>query len=409
MWNKRFICLWGGQTLANLGDVFYIVAFISAIYAVTASAMYTALVPVVILTAQSVGGLLAPLLFRRLSVPRMLVFSQGVKTVLLAVAATALPVASSAGERAVPVLLGLGAAIAFMDGWANPARNALVPQVVARAELMRANGLLAASDQTVFFVGWAAGGLLVATLGADRVCWGTVLAYVVATAAMLGVGPMGRSEAMESQEEKQGETNWLTGWRVIRDTPKLRLIVALDVLIGLSGAVWIAAIMLPFVNEVLGKGEEWWGYINAGYMLGSIAGSALLLANARRLSHSLPRWIVVGTLGSGLITLCFGSSTHPWVALFFSFALGPLYEMQMIAKQTLLQQAVVKERLPYVLSAKSTVDSLVFGSSALVMGAAAEWLGTREVYFLSAGVLGVAVLLAMRLFRYRPVMIEETE
>lgn len=105
MWNKRFICLWGGQTLANLGDVFYIVAFISAIYAVTASAMYTALVPVVILTAQSVGGLLAPLLFRRLSVPRMLVFSQGVKTVLLAVAATALPVASSAGERAVPVLL----------------------------------------------------------------------------------------------------------------------------------------------------------------------------------------------------------------------------------------------------------------------------------------------------------------
>lgn len=144
-------------------------------------------------------------------------------------------------------------------------------------------------------------------------------------------------------------------------------------------------------------------------MLGSIAGSALLLANARRLSHSLPRWIVVGTLGSGLITLCFGSSTHPWVALFFSFALGPLYEMQMIAKQTLLQQAVAKERLPYVLSAKSTVDSLVFGSSALVMGAAAEWLGTREVYFLSAGVLGVAVLLAMRLFRYRPVMIEETE
>lgn len=411
MWNRRFICLWGGQTLANLGDVFYIVAFISAIYAVTASVMYTALIPVVILTAQSLGGLTAPLLFQRMTLPRMLVLSQGVKTALLAVAALVVPMAPEAGNWIVWGLFGLGAAIAFLDGWANPARNSLVPQVVQRAELMRANGLLATSDQTVYFAGWAAGGLLVATFGDSVVLWGTVLAYAVATVAMLGVERRRDMEATEPVQARKDpvKADWLTGWMFIRENRLVRLITAMDVLIGLSSAVWIAAIMLPFVLLELGKGEEWWGYLNASYMLGSIAGGALLLANTRRLRDRLHRWIITGTIGASVITFCFGSSTEPLLALFFSFALGPMYQMQMISKQTLLQQATAEDRLPYVLSAKGTIDSLIFGGSALVMGAVAEWLGTRSVYYLSAGFLGAAVLFAWRLRQQQSMIMEHKE
>lgn len=393
MWNRRFIFLWAGQTLANLGDVFYIVAFISAIYAATGSVMYTALIPVVIVSSQSLSSLVAPLVFYRLSLQGMLILSQGIKTLLLMIAALVVPVVAGEGERLLVLLFGLGAMIAFMDGWANPARNALVPQLVEQQELMRANGLLATSDQTVYFVGWAAGGMLVAWVGSDAVLWGTVGAYVMATAAMLGIHP--KKEQPSNLDE--GEKGWLTGWRVIREVPKLRLLVGMDVLIGISGGVWIAAIMLPFVHDVLGRGEEWWGYINAGYMLGSIAGSALLIANAHRMKYHLHRWIVIGTFGSALVTFLFGSSTQPAVALFFSFALGPMFQMQMVSKQTALQQAVTEGVLPYVLSAKGTIDLMVFGISALMMGAIAEWVGTRAVYFLSSGILVGAVLFALRL------------
>jgi len=128
MWNRRFCCLRGGQTLANLGDVFYLVAFLSSIYAATASVVETALVPVVILSAQSLGAVTAPFVFQRLTLPQMLVFSQGAKTLLLAVAATVVSAVSEADRGSVLALYCLGAAIAFMDGWANPARNALVPR-----------------------------------------------------------------------------------------------------------------------------------------------------------------------------------------------------------------------------------------------------------------------------------------
>ncbi|KMZ42594.1 MULTISPECIES: MFS transporter [Bacillales] len=395
MWHRRFICLWAGQTLANLGDVFYIVAFISVMYATTGSVMYTAFIPVVIVASQSVSSLLAPLVFQRLSLTGMLVLSQGLKTILLAIASLA--VSSGVGEQGewIWLLFGLGSAIAFMDGWANPARNAMVPQLVRREDLMRANGLLATSDQTVHFAGWAAGGLLVSWLGAGVVLWGTVGAYVVATIAMTGI-----ASASEKQREEHvagATTNWLTGWKVIRDVPVLRLLVAMDVVIGLSEGVWIAAIMLPFVLDVLGQGEEWWGYINAGYMLGAIAGGTLLLMYAERMRRHLFRWIIYGTIGVGFFTFCFGSSTNALVALLFSFALGPFLEMVHVSKQTLLQQETEESVLPYVLSAKGTIDLLVFGTSALVMGAIAEWQGVQAVYYVSAGLLLIAFLLALRL------------
>ncbi|WP_312114687.1 MFS transporter [Brevibacillus reuszeri] len=402
MWNRRFICLWAGQTLANLGDVFYIVAFISVMYAMTGSVMYTALIPVVNVTSQSLSSFLAPLVFQHLSLQRMLVLSQGIKTILLGIAS--LVVAMGVGEQKLVIwlLFVLASLISFMDGWANPARNALVPRLVDRSELMRANGLLATSDQIVHFAGWAAGGLLVAWLGASAVLLGTVGAYVVATVAMLGVAPAkdGKRQEDNQSEPRQAKTSWLTGWRIIRDTPSLHLLVAMDIVVGMSGAAWIAAILLPFVLEVLGSSEAWWGYINAAYMLGAIAGGSVLLMLAHRLKRHLYKAIAIGTICASLITFAFGSSSHPTVALLFSFLLGPFLELFFVSKQTILQQQTEESALPYVLSAKGTIDMMVFGVSSLIMGAFAEWMGTRAVYSLSAGLLLVGFLLAWKLYQH---------
>ncbi|UED70056.1 MFS transporter [Brevibacillus sp. HD3.3A] len=395
MWHRRFLFLWAGQTLANLGDVFYIVAFISVIYAISGSVMYTAFVPVVILSAQSVSGLTAPLLFRRLSLPSMLVLSQALKTCLLAAAAVLVDRTAGTNGQAIWLLFGLGGLIAFMDGWANPARNALVPQLVEREQLIRANGLLATSDQTVHFAGWAAGGLLVAFLGASAVLWGTVAAYVLASLAMLAVKPEKAAPDMTVVEPPQ--ENWLTGWKAIRDVPLLRQLVALDVVMGVSGAVWIAAILLPYVLEALGRGEEWWGYINAGYLLGSILGGTLLLKYADKMNRQLYRWLLAGVGGAAAMTLLFGSTTYPLAALLFSFALGPFLEIALVSKQTILQQETETPMLPYVLSAKGTIDALVFGLSSLLMGALAQWLGPRAVYLLSAVLLAGAAFFVWRL------------
>nr|WP_255309741.1 MFS transporter [Brevibacillus sp. WF146] len=339
MLNKPFCFLWMGQSLANLGDVFYVVAVISAVYAATDSAVFTAMVPVLFVAAQAVSGFLAPLVFQRMPLLAVLIMSQGAKTLLLFLA-TRLVAGSGAHAQAVLSVLVLVFAIAFLDGWAAPARNALVPRLVERERLLRANGLLAATDQSVQFAGWAAGGLLVAWLGHAAVLWGTSAAYLLATVALIFVHPV------SGTERREDDKGLLAGWRAIGRNRRLRLLVAIDVLEGWAGAVWVAAIMLPFVTQVLKKGEAWWGYLNAAYMLGSIAGGAVMLALASRLRDNLPRWVTVGTGASGLVTLLFGASGSPVAALVFSFALGPVFQLQAIAKQTMLQQAAGEADLP---------------------------------------------------------------
>ena len=62
----------------------------------------------------------------------------------------------------------------------------------------------------------------------------------------------------------------MEGWRFLWIHKRIRALVIMDIIESLFGTIWIGAITLSFVKEVLGKGEAWWGYINGAYYFGSI-------------------------------------------------------------------------------------------------------------------------------------------
>jgi MFS family permease len=385
MRKNGFAFLWGGQTLANLGDVLYIVGLISAVYAATRSAAYTSMVPLVFVAAQTVSSFFAPLMLDRIRLTFLLVASQTGKTVILLLLIWL--IASAPSLPSVSHVFAYVAALAFLDGWANPARNALVPRLVNGSELVKANGWLATTDQCVQFGGWAAGGLLVTVMGSMNVLWVSFTLYVGAVLAMLGIP---RVEMM-SQQRSDGHT-LLAGWKAIWEKPFLRRVLFMEVMEGLAGAVWMAAILLPYVRDVLQKGEEWWGYINASYMLGAILGGTLVLTFARRIQADLRRSIFVGTMGAALVTFAFGWGSDPFLALLLSAVLGPFSQLQQVAKQTALQEGIDETLLPKAFSAKGTLDAVVFGVSVLAVGALADKFDIRLVYWLAACLIGLSAL-----------------
>lgn len=92
----------------------------------------------------------------------------------------------SGNDALFALVFALVFAMSFLDGWTVPARNALVPRLVAQEQgLLKANSLISVSDQVVQFAGWGLSGVIVALLGPGPTLLLTAVIYGLAAA--LGV------------------------------------------------------------------------------------------------------------------------------------------------------------------------------------------------------------------------------
>lgn len=199
---KSFKRLVSGQSFANAGDVFYIVALITSVYNVTNSLFYISLVPVIIMLGGFLGGLVAPLIIDRYKLKWILVNSQLIKTCILLV--LTLYVSFFLSQDTFAGIYIFVCFITFLDSFAHPASSALVPQLVSAEQLFKANSLMSSIYQFIQMGGWAAGGILAAFLHAKGLLMLTFSLYVVSTCllAFVKVNETKQSEERLVKESK---------------------------------------------------------------------------------------------------------------------------------------------------------------------------------------------------------------
>lgn len=390
MFSKPVQFLWFGQTMANLGDILYIVAIISLLYQATESALFTSMVPLLFVGAQLVSGILAPLLFDRYELKPILVVSQTLKTTLLLLITAYFRWFT--GDAWVSLAFVFVFAIALLDGVATPARNAWLPRLADPQQLIKTNSLFASTDQAVQFIGWAFGGILVSVSGEANVLWGACGLYVL-TILLLLVIPSGIQEV--AAKPSQSNSNWESikeGWTYMWQTPLLRILTWSEVLEGLAGGVWISAILLVYVKEALSQGEQWWGFLNASYFIGMILGGLMMLALGNHIQSKVWGFLALSNLLAVILTWGFGYTTWSWLAIGLSVALGPVHQIQQVIKQTLIQKESPLQILAKVLTARGTLQYVAFGVSVYLMSAVTDHWGVRIAYFLSAGLLGLQLI-----------------
>jgi Major Facilitator Superfamily len=290
----------------------------------------------------------------------------------------------------------------MVDGWMIPSRNAMVPRLVSDEELIRANGWLAATDQVVLLASWSLGGLIVAFGGIPCSLALTSLLY---TAAALALSFVSSSVSSPTKEETKRplrtQTTLRAGWIQLWQDPRLRTITLMDMIEYLAGTVWIGAIMLVFVKEILHQSEAWWGYLNASYYLGTILGGALVLFFSHVFEKHLYAAMAYGSVTTSLLTLVFASVPVPWLSLLLAVLMGPAYEIRDVSQRTLFQRMISKRNLPQVLAAHGTLLNATFVLSVFLSGAASDAWGIRAVYFLAAGLLAISAGMGLTLIRQK--------
>ncbi|WP_342561380.1 MFS transporter [Paenibacillus sp. FSL R7-0345] len=401
--SKSFYYLWGTQSAANAADVLYIMALTVLVLDHTGSLISATLVPLFRSLSQMLSGLLAPLLIERFRLSSLLLLSQSGQFLLFAAMAVYLGMQGSSAS--LPIVFVLIFAMSFLDGWTVPARNALVPRLTASREgLLRANGLMSVSDQIVQFAGWGLSGLIIVWIGTTYTLLLTAVIYALAALLTLQVKEPLTAKPADAGSAEQAETDpplpstWAVlseGWKIIWHTPSLRALTAIDAIDMLGGSVWVGAFTLIFVQQALGQGEEWWGFINATYFAGTIGGGFLVISAVRRIGSSLLRYMLIGMAGYGLLTFLYAVNTNLILALALVLLMGPFAEMSIVTRRTLVQHSVDSTQLPKVLSAQATVLHLFFCISLLGMAWAAETFGIVKLYIFAAGLTCLAVGVGM--------------
>ncbi len=273
LFNKDFLLVWQGQTISQLGNQAFNIAMLFWTMEATGSA---SLMGLLMMATALPAAVLAPLggaLADRMPRIRIAVFCDTVAgLVVLAVAwlvTSELAVASKVGGLFVAAAV-LGTVLAFL----TPALTAVVPDLVPKAQLPKANALNQLAVQTSVFTGQAVGGVLFRLLGAP-------VLFVIDGVSFL-VAAVSESFAREPHPPQRLKLDWqATLGAFVRDLKEgLRYARSQPGLLGFMSAAasfnffsMPIVVLLPFfVRDYLQATTDWYGYLMAAISLGAVLG-----------------------------------------------------------------------------------------------------------------------------------------
>ncbi len=258
----------------------------------------------------------------------------------------------------------------------NPARAALMPNLVSKDHLRSANSLLEVSRHIGYMVAPPVGIVMVTILGSAALMLVDGVSFVISAVTVFFiryrqppvVAPpsMGLMQAMLAVTEEMK-----SGFDRILRTHLLKVAIILGFALNLIVAP-IEVLMPLFVRTVKHADTPYFGLLVTGLLIGLIAGSLTAPANARRLGIGRLTIISVFVLGIVITIAAWPSSLWPPVVAMAiaGAAIGTLN----VAQTTLLQGSTTDEE-------RGRISATYYTAT----------LGVRPPGFLAVGILASAV------------------
>lgn len=195
---RDFGLLWAGGLISETGDWFLLVGLPVWVFQVTGSSLVTATVFLVGLLPSLVVGPLAGVLVDRWDRRRTLV------VVSLAQAVFLLPLLAVDGRDRLWIVYLVMAVEAALGQLNDPARNALVPSLVPRDDLVGANALIGLNGNLARLAGSPLGGVLVEVAGLPGLVIGDALSFLLGATLIALVRPRATAPASPRPEAPAG-------------------------------------------------------------------------------------------------------------------------------------------------------------------------------------------------------------
>jgi MFS family permease len=283
------------------------------------------------------------------------------------------------GQASVTNLAAVEAVQGALTAFTMPALQGVVPQIVARSELQRANSLASIARGGAFMIGPALAGILVATSGAGWAVLANAATFALAAVffarlRLISPSPRGASTMRELRE----------GWsEFVARTWVWVIVVGFGITNAVLACGWLT--LGPVIAEET-IGPDGWGFVLAAQAVGLFVGTAVML-------HVRPRYpLRLGMLGAlGFSVALLTLSIRPELALLTvgAFVAGIGFDVFGITWETALQQHIPTDRLSRVASYDMLGSFVAIPVGQIAAGGLSGVFGVREV------VLGCAVVHAL--------------
>ena len=253
---------------------------------------------------------------------------------IMALTAVCLALLTMSGQIQIWHIYLLTAIQATATAFDLPARQALVPNLVARADLPNAFSMNSIAFNTGAIAGPALSGVTIALLGLHGVYWINALSFLILIAMLVAMGDIPQENTNPNQSRNIVDFGAIgEGIRYILHSPIILSSMILDFFATFFSA---ASTLLPFVaKDILHVGVFEYGWLSAGQSIGAVS-VGLFLSQRARIKHQ-GKLLLGAVIVFGLATVVFGLGRSFWVVLLALIAIGGADEVSTILRNTIRQ------------------------------------------------------------------------
>ncbi len=322
-----FRLLWAGEFISTMGTYMQTVAIGWHLYLLTGSALQLGALglfrAIPTIAFALVGGAFADSRDRR----RVLLITQALMGGFSAI----LAIATATGNASVALIYILTLLTATASTFDDPARAALIPNLVPRNHLTQALTLNILARNIAAVVGPAVGGVAIATIGLSATYWLDAASFAAVIGALLAMRLRPKTPVVIGS----GIQTVIEGLRFVRHNPVILSLMALDFLATLFAS---SLLLMPiFADEILDVGESGLGLLYSASAAGAVAGGLVL--SALPVAHRPGRMVLGAVAIYGASIVVFGLAPSFPIALAALAMSGVADTVSMTFRHTIRQLA----------------------------------------------------------------------
>jgi predicted MFS family arabinose efflux permease len=393
---RNFALLWAGGLTSMMGDWLLFIALPFYIYNITGSALATGGMFIAetlpLLLFGSIGGVFADRWDRK----RTMIVADLLRAALLLLL---LAVGSPEWLWAIYLVVFVQSSV---GQFFNPAKGALIPQLVDKHQLMPANSLNSLGVELTRLIGAPLGGALMALTGLASVVVLDCVSFVVSALLISLIATPRAGKSAPAATPDAGITmllagvwrDLIAGFRLVRSTRWLAgLFLAMGVLMFGQGITNV--LLVPFVEQVLHGDAQVFGWIVTAQGIGGLIGGLLAGTIGRLFSPVRIMAVSAGAMGV-LVLLIVNIPILPVVMALIAVIGLPVVAF-MVSEATMLQSGVADQYRGRVLGSYGMALALAMLLGMGVGSALGDWLGIVPLLDIVSGLYVLAGVIVLAL------------